>query len=91
MDLGKGETQAIPPGVEHEIEPLGVVRFSIEFFSVGRGGELHERTETREVEVEEPGDEGGDPACWAGLVCPDCGAVANGGPHRAGCPAGATR
>ncbi|HWE54031.1 MAG TPA: hypothetical protein VG435_00890 [Acidimicrobiales bacterium] len=31
-------------------------------------------------------DEGGDPACWAGLICPDCGIVLDGSPHRAGCP-----
>lgn len=29
--------------------------------------------------------EGGDAACWAALVCPDCGAVEAGG-HRDGCP-----
>ncbi len=27
---------------------------------------------------------GGDPACWAGLVCQECGAVISEG-HRAGC------
>ena len=35
----------------------------------------------------EPGEDasaGGDPACWAHLVCPDCGAVESEG-HRAGC------
>ena len=31
----------------------------------------------------EPGD-GGDPACWACLVCQECGAVVSEG-HRAGC------
>lgn len=30
--------------------------------------------------------EGGDPACWAHQVCPECGALANAGEHRAGCP-----
>ncbi len=36
----------------------------------------------------DPGEDertdGGDPACWAHLVCPDCGAVETEG-HRAGC------
>ncbi len=32
------------------------------------------------------GDVGGDPACWAGLLCPSCGAVLDGTGHREGCP-----
>lgn len=35
------------------------------------------------------GEEGGDPACWADLVCAECGAVTGDGPHRPGCPAAA--
>ena len=32
-----------------------------------------------------PRDEGGDAACWAHLVCPECGAVTDGtGTHQ--CP-----
>ena len=34
----------------------------------------------------EDNDKGGDPACWAGLVCAECGAVVSEG-HRADCPA----
>lgn len=32
----------------------------------------------------EDNDEGGDPACWANLVCAECGAVVSEG-HRKGC------
>ena len=35
----------------------------------------------------ESGGQGGDPACWAGLLCPECGAVLGADPHRDGCPA----
>lgn len=31
--------------------------------------------------------EGGDPVCWAHLVCDECGAITTEG-HRAGCSAG---
>ena len=30
-------------------------------------------------------DQGGEPACFAHLVCPDCGVVLDGSPHRPGC------
>jgi len=79
IELGAGVTQAIPPGVEHEVEPLGAVRFAVEFFAVDPAGQPHEPREAT--------DEGGDPACWAGLVCPECGAIVDSGVHRAGCPA----
>jgi len=28
---------------------------------------------------------GGEAACFARMLCPDCGAVLDGGPHRPGC------
>lgn len=72
--LSPGESQDIPPTVRHRVEPLGRVRFVLEIFPVVRPS---------------PPEEGGDPACWARLVCPDCGAVAEGtsSDHRPGCPA----
>jgi hypothetical protein len=41
----------------------------------------HESWPAAEPEADE---EGGDPACWAGLVCQECGAVISEG-HRSGC------
>jgi tellurite resistance-related uncharacterized protein len=68
--LEAGQVQAIPPGVEHAVEPLGAVRLTLEFLAV-------DRTEDAP---------GGDPACWAGLVCAECGGVAgDGSGHRSGC------
>jgi tellurite methyltransferase len=91
IELGAGASQAIPPGVEHEVEPLGAVWFVIEFFAVDRDRQPRESAEHRSVEPRERAEEGGDPACWAGLVCPECGAIIDGEHHRANCPAaGAT-
>ncbi len=33
-------------------------------------------------------DEGGDAACWAHLICEECGAFLDGSPHRVGCSCG---
>jgi tellurite methyltransferase len=87
IELGAGATQPIPPGVEHEVEPLGTVRFAVVFFAVERAGQPDERAASPRHEPREHVEEGGDPACWAGLVCPECGGIIDRGPHRAGCPA----
>lgn len=86
VELGAGASQGIPPGVEHEIEPLGVVRFVVEFFAVDRDRQPSEHTDRNPGEPSKSMDMGGDPACWAGVVCPECGAITDGGPHRLGCP-----
>ncbi len=70
--------QAIPPDMEHEVRPVGPVRLSIEFLAVDRNAAAG------------VGEEGGDPACWAGLICPDCGALTADGYHRPGCAAAST-
>jgi hypothetical protein len=36
-----------------------------------------------------PPDAGGEAACLAHLVCPDCGVVLDGSPHRPGCASAA--
>jgi tellurite methyltransferase len=74
-ELGPGSEQAIPPDMEHDVSPVGSVRFSIDFLAVDR-----------RPSASVGADEGGDPACWAGLLCAECGAVLDGGAHRAGCP-----
>jgi hypothetical protein len=40
--------------------------------------------QTLEMVKSDSGSEGGDPACWACMVCAECGAVISEG-HRAGC------
>jgi tellurite resistance-related uncharacterized protein len=70
VSLGSGETWAIPPGVDHAVEPLGDVRFRIDFFDV---------VDRAAAET------GGESACFAHRVCTECGAVLDSGEHRAGC------
>ncbi len=83
-ELPAGTDQAIPPGVVHEVWPSDDAAFSIEFFQVVPG------------ECPDPvpwaGADGlgGDPACWAHLFCPECGAELA-GPHVPGCPNVGTR
>ena len=76
--------QAIPPGVVHEVQPLGTVRFTIDFFAVDRssGAEAAPSAEAIPPPVGSDLDEGGDPACWADQVCPECGSFLVAGPHR---------
>jgi hypothetical protein len=38
----------------------------------------------KEPAAAEISDHGGDSACWADLVCPECGAISSEGDHR-GC------
>jgi tellurite methyltransferase len=75
--LEAGATQGIPPGVPHRVEPLGPVQVAMDFFEVP---EMEDRTISAETT-----DEGGDPACWAEMVCEECGAVVGPDPHRPGC------
>lgn len=78
--VGPRFTQAIPPEVEHNVEPLDQVRFSIDFFSIPAVRERH-----HEVVTQQTPEAGGETACWAHLLCPECGAVLDGGPHLVGC------
>jgi tellurite methyltransferase len=79
--------QAIPPDVEHEVRLAGPVRFSIDFLAVDRAEPVQAPSLPDTVGARAPLEEGGDPACWAGIVCPECGAVTAEGYHRPGCAA----
>jgi tellurite resistance-related uncharacterized protein len=96
VELGPGATQAIPPELVHEVRPLGPVRFRVEFLAVATPGHLgasgvdsDHHTRSDEPAAPPPPhaapDQGGEAACWLHLVCPECGAMADGGPHREGC------
>ena len=82
VDLTEGAVQAIPPEVDHDVNPLGPVSFSIDFFRVERS-QGPPPSESAAPTLDES-ELGGDPACWAGFLCPECGAVIEGGVHR--CP-----
>jgi len=75
-----GTKQAIPPEVEHHVEALGRVCFSIDFLSVPE-----KRSGSSDVTVQESSDQGGEAACWAHLLSPECGAVLDGEAHVDGC------
>jgi tellurite resistance-related uncharacterized protein len=79
--LEPGSRQAIPPDVAHRIEPFGHVVFAIAWFRRGNGS----TNETAPVASVTTCDEGGDPACWAHMVCFDCGAFLEQESHRASC------
>lgn len=76
IELGPGARQPIPPEMDHEVRPLGSVRFSLDFLVIDR---VHGKNPGSSV------DQGGDLACWAGLVCDQCGIVRDGSDHRPGC------
>jgi len=78
--VGPGSTQAIPPEVVHNVQPLDQVRFSIDFLSIPTVRERH-----YDVVTQQAPEAGGETACWAHLLCPECGAVLDGGPHLDGC------
>jgi uncharacterized protein YeaO (DUF488 family) len=49
-----------------------------------RDVDISQATVLAQVLRQPPDDEGGEAACWAHLVCPECGAIEAEG-HRAGC------
>jgi len=51
----------------------------------GRRQHLGSQLECRLCDRNVPGEAGGESACFAHLVCPDCGVVLDGSSHRPGC------
>jgi len=91
VELTHGAIQSIPPEIDHEVSPLGHVRFSIDFLTVNL---RHAGTEQSDPSARAPlstSEQGGDPACWAGLLCLECGVVLDDGDHLPGCVQSADR
>jgi tellurite methyltransferase len=80
ITVGAGNVHAIPPTVEHTVEPRGAVRFRVDYFAVEPYRAVS--GEAREVSAS---DQGGETACLAHLVCTECGAVLDGRAHRDSC------
>ncbi len=56
VEMGPGDNQPIPPDVEHEVLPLGPVRFSVEFLAVEESRRPGSGSE--ELETQEEGEDG---------------------------------
>jgi tellurite resistance-related uncharacterized protein len=88
--IRSGCAQAIPPDIEYDIQPLGQVRFSIDYLSIpGHSPDNTTVASARTAPTDvapllEPSEEGGDPVCWAHLLCPECGTFLDEGPHDHG-------
>lgn len=88
--VGPDSAQAIPPEVEHEVRLLGPVRFSIDFLSIPSATKAsmsddEESLQCADVTNSRVPDEGGEVACFAHLLCPECGAVLDGQSHVKDC------
>lgn len=85
--VGSGSSHGVPPGLDHSIDVLGPVRFSLDYFSIERGDAVAS-ADARTSKVQERAaaesteESGGDPACWAHLVCAVCGSIIEGKPHH---------
>lgn len=82
--------QVIPPEVEHRVELLGPVRFSITYFTTERHADPGDprdgpATDRRRGRPAPLPAEGGEPACWVAWTCTECGSVLDGSPHSRGC------
>jgi hypothetical protein len=84
--LGSGSSQPIPPDVEYALGILGPVRFSIDFLAID---EHHRSGMAQKEAIDGPPSvgeaEGGEPPCRISVLCPECGSVLDGGPHRPDC------
>ena len=67
-------------------EVQATVRFTIDLFAVDRGPPAVVAPPTESIVPPERSEveEGGDPACWADRVCPECGSLLAGDPHQHG-------
>jgi uncharacterized protein YeaO (DUF488 family) len=68
-----------------EVHALAAAR-PVTLLTATRDVDISQAAVLAELLSSEENEGGGDPACWASLICAECGAVVSEG-HRKGCPA----
>jgi len=84
LDRLRGRAGGAPLTLLTATRQVGLSAAAVVAEALGYGGALAREQPTAARDAPE---DGGDPACWAGLLCPECGAVLDGTAHLPGCAA----
>jgi len=84
--VDKSSPQVILPGLDHSVEFIGPVQFTIDYFSVEKGDpagpvDVSAMHPAQESPADVRSKEGGESACFVDMVCTICGAAFESDPH----------